>query len=303
MPTVNTVSGPVDTSELGFTLMHEHIIVQSPGVKENFPVFDRQAEIDKAAQKLKDVQARGVSTLVDLTPGGLARHSVRQRSGRAKRHAGHRRDRHLLGGPTLLPDAQQRPSVELHRRSVRAGHHGRHHGHRRQGRHHQVRHRRTRRHSGRRAHPARIRQGASCDGRPDLDAHPRCEQGRPQAAGRLRGRGRGPEPRRHRPQRRLRGHRLPHHDDASVAATSAWTALASTSSCRRRSVLPPSRSSASMGYAEQMVLSHDAVVLLRLGARRAPSRSSSRTGTSTTSRTLSIPDLKAPVSPTSRSGR
>jgi phosphotriesterase-related protein len=69
MPTVNTVSGPVDTADLGFTLMHEHIIVHSPGVKENFPVFDRAAEIDKAAAKLKDVQARGVTTLVDLTPG------------------------------------------------------------------------------------------------------------------------------------------------------------------------------------------------------------------------------------------
>ena len=69
MPTVNTVSGPVDTKDLGFTLMHEHIIVQSPGVKENFPVFDRPAEIASAVQKLKDVQARGVKTMVDLTVG------------------------------------------------------------------------------------------------------------------------------------------------------------------------------------------------------------------------------------------
>jgi phosphotriesterase-related protein len=69
MPTVNTVSGPVDTADLGFTLMHEHIIVESPGVKENFPIMDREAEIDKAAAKLKDVMGRGVKTLVDLTPG------------------------------------------------------------------------------------------------------------------------------------------------------------------------------------------------------------------------------------------
>lgn len=67
MPTVNSVTGPLDTKDLGFTLMHEHIIVMSPGVKENFPVFDREAEIDAAAQKLKDVAARGVKTLVDLT--------------------------------------------------------------------------------------------------------------------------------------------------------------------------------------------------------------------------------------------
>lgn len=69
MPTVNTVSGPIDTADLGFTLMHEHIIVQSPGVKENFPVVDRGAEIGAAIAKLKEAQARGVKTFVDLTPG------------------------------------------------------------------------------------------------------------------------------------------------------------------------------------------------------------------------------------------
>jgi len=69
MSAVNTVSGPIDTADLGFTLMHEHIIVESPGVKENFAIFDREAEIDKAAAKLKDVMGRGVNTLVDLTSG------------------------------------------------------------------------------------------------------------------------------------------------------------------------------------------------------------------------------------------
>lgn len=69
MPTVNTVSGPIDAGELGFTLMHEHIMVQSPGVKENFPVFEREKQIDVAAGKLNEAMARGVKTLVDLTPG------------------------------------------------------------------------------------------------------------------------------------------------------------------------------------------------------------------------------------------
>jgi phosphotriesterase-related protein len=44
-------------------------MVQSPGVKENFPVMDRAAEIEKAAAKLNDVYARGVRTMVDLTVG------------------------------------------------------------------------------------------------------------------------------------------------------------------------------------------------------------------------------------------
>jgi phosphotriesterase-related protein len=68
MVTVNSVSGPLDTTDLGFTLMHEHIIVESPGVRENFPIFDRQAEIESAVQKLKEAMSAGVKTLVDLTP-------------------------------------------------------------------------------------------------------------------------------------------------------------------------------------------------------------------------------------------
>jgi phosphotriesterase-related protein len=69
MAAVNSVSGPLDTADLGFTLMHEHILVQSPGVEANFPVWDRQQEIENAVAKVKDVMARGVKTLVDLTPG------------------------------------------------------------------------------------------------------------------------------------------------------------------------------------------------------------------------------------------
>src|SRR3990172_3326730 len=66
---INSVGGPLDSEQMGFTLMHEHILVQSPGVKENFPIFDREAEIERSVAKIKDVQARGVNTLVDLTPG------------------------------------------------------------------------------------------------------------------------------------------------------------------------------------------------------------------------------------------
>jgi len=69
MPNINSVSGPMDTAALGFTLMHEHILVQSPGVKDNFPVMDREKELDTATAKVKEAQAAGVQTMVDLTPG------------------------------------------------------------------------------------------------------------------------------------------------------------------------------------------------------------------------------------------
>ena len=66
MATVNTVTGPVETSDLGFTLMHEHVVVKSPGVAENFPsVWNRAEEIERAVTLLRDVAARGVKTIVD----------------------------------------------------------------------------------------------------------------------------------------------------------------------------------------------------------------------------------------------
>jgi phosphotriesterase-related protein len=74
MPVVNTVAGPLDVSELGFTLMHEHVAVRSPGVAENFPsVWDREAEMERAVAKLRDVARRGVKTVVDCTTPDLGR--------------------------------------------------------------------------------------------------------------------------------------------------------------------------------------------------------------------------------------
>jgi len=74
MATVNTVTGPVDTGDLGFTLMHEHVVVKSPGVVENFPsVWNRAEEIERAVARLRDVAARGVKTIVDATTADTGR--------------------------------------------------------------------------------------------------------------------------------------------------------------------------------------------------------------------------------------
>jgi phosphotriesterase-related protein len=74
MPTVNTATGPVDTSALGFTLMHEHIYVLTEGVNANFPhLWDRDARMKQATADLAEAKAHGVSTMVDLTVLGLGR--------------------------------------------------------------------------------------------------------------------------------------------------------------------------------------------------------------------------------------
>ncbi|MBI5283734.1 MAG: phosphotriesterase [Chloroflexi bacterium] len=74
MPTVNTTAGPIDTADLGFTLMHEHVFVLSEGVNANFPhLWDHRARVAQAVASLKEAKAHGVSTIVDLTVLGLGR--------------------------------------------------------------------------------------------------------------------------------------------------------------------------------------------------------------------------------------
>ncbi len=74
MTTVETALGPVATTELGPTLMHEHIVTRSPGVQENWPhLFDRDGILAMAERKMADLRARGIRTIVDLTTVDLGR--------------------------------------------------------------------------------------------------------------------------------------------------------------------------------------------------------------------------------------
>src|SRR5215468_8758255 len=74
MTTVETALGPVATTELGPTLMHEHIVTRSPGVHENWPhLFDRAGILAIAERKMADLYARGIRAIVDLTTVDLGR--------------------------------------------------------------------------------------------------------------------------------------------------------------------------------------------------------------------------------------
>jgi phosphotriesterase-related protein len=73
-PHVETATGPVPTSELGFTLMHEHVFTLSEGVPANFPsVWDAEADVKRAVDVFHRLKDKGVSTLVDLTVLGGGR--------------------------------------------------------------------------------------------------------------------------------------------------------------------------------------------------------------------------------------
>ena len=74
MAMVNTVTGPLDSSELGFTLSHEHVLLTSAGIKNVFPQFiDRDGVIERAVQALRTAYGEGVRTIVDATTMDLGR--------------------------------------------------------------------------------------------------------------------------------------------------------------------------------------------------------------------------------------
>ena len=74
MGQVNTVRGPIDAGALGRTLMHEHVFVRSPEVASNWPTgWDRAREIPRAVERLSELKAAGIDTIVDLTVVGLGR--------------------------------------------------------------------------------------------------------------------------------------------------------------------------------------------------------------------------------------
>jgi phosphotriesterase-related protein len=72
--TVETALGPVATTGLGPTLMHEHIVTRSPGVHENWPhLWSRDEVLAIAERKMADLYGRGIRTIVDLTTVDLGR--------------------------------------------------------------------------------------------------------------------------------------------------------------------------------------------------------------------------------------
>jgi phosphotriesterase-related protein len=76
---VQTVLGPVDSSDLGRTYMHEHVFVLTPDVQINHPEAwgDEEARVADAVQKLTALAAQGVRTIVDPTVVGLGRYLPR----------------------------------------------------------------------------------------------------------------------------------------------------------------------------------------------------------------------------------
>ena len=76
MAQVPTVTGSIDTAELGPTLMHEHVFVLSPEIIQNYgdTYWDAEERIADAVSKLDDLASRGIRSIVDPTVIGLGRY-------------------------------------------------------------------------------------------------------------------------------------------------------------------------------------------------------------------------------------
>ena len=72
---IHTVTGIIDTGELGETLFHEHIICTSPEFQRVFPDWlPRKKVVDIAVSKIKyAVEKFGIKTIFDATPLSLGR--------------------------------------------------------------------------------------------------------------------------------------------------------------------------------------------------------------------------------------
>ena len=76
---VETIRGAIPTSDLGVTLMHEHVFVLSPEIMANHPEGwgDEKDREDAAVEKLNALKAIGVDTIVDPTVIGIGRYIPR----------------------------------------------------------------------------------------------------------------------------------------------------------------------------------------------------------------------------------
>ena len=73
---VRTVLGDIDPADLGFTYMHEHLIIDSPLIVDRWPHI-LLASVDEAVRELEPCVAAGVGAVVDAMPAASGRDPVR----------------------------------------------------------------------------------------------------------------------------------------------------------------------------------------------------------------------------------
>lgn len=75
MGSVQTYLGGIDAADLGWTLIHEHLFVRNLELERNYPdpEWNEHAAVERAVRGLQTLHDLGVRTVVDLTVPGLGR--------------------------------------------------------------------------------------------------------------------------------------------------------------------------------------------------------------------------------------
>jgi phosphotriesterase-related protein len=73
MTVINSVQGPLDTADMGATLMHEHILSSSIAIPQIYPEILDRGFMKKIVNGLRHAKAGGIDTVVDATTLDLGR--------------------------------------------------------------------------------------------------------------------------------------------------------------------------------------------------------------------------------------
>ena len=77
MATIQSATGPIESDDLGLTLMHEHVYVGWAAMLHEYPDrFDWETIRATAVDRLREAAGAGVRTIVDCTPIGLGREAT-----------------------------------------------------------------------------------------------------------------------------------------------------------------------------------------------------------------------------------
>lgn len=77
MAEVQTVTGPIDSADLGRTLVHEHVFVLGEEHRINYQDWDEDARVAQAQRDLQELKELGIDTILDPTVLGLGRYIPR----------------------------------------------------------------------------------------------------------------------------------------------------------------------------------------------------------------------------------
>jgi phosphotriesterase-related protein len=71
---IQTVAGAIAVSDLGFTLVHEHLLVRDDAIQSQFPhLYDQDHLFERVVEQFRGLRERGVRSVCDPTVMGLGR--------------------------------------------------------------------------------------------------------------------------------------------------------------------------------------------------------------------------------------